>query len=532
MQSDLQRHKTGEQEEQGSTRADWLASDSLGCTLRPCRVWTTVLSSPPPRPHIGTNRELFEYTSGRWIYNEPRRLAERRLAFNVDELMKAAAKSVNRRISDIKSFRKFAEGGFNRVFDISIKDGSCILARLPYPSTLPRRLAVASEVATLDFVRAHGIPTPRVLGYSVDDNPVGAEYILMEKVPGRPIEENERLNVVLQIVELETKLFDIHLPASGSIYYSHDLPPGTRRVDIPGSEGGLCIGPYASLRWWHGERADLDIDGGPQTFDYEKQHPEEHAKSLEDYIRLAPYLVPRSSKLVLPVLRHPDLQPNNIYVSEDYSITGLIDWQHSMVLPTFLAAGMPNLFQNYDDEESMLFVPPQLRDDFGSLDEDERAKAQESFRRRHRGDGTHWRALQEDGGVLKRRVFDDAGSPWEGLNTPLQMDIVRVVQNWSKIAAADKDGGIPACPVTLSEQEVQRRIILDEELREVDSETERINGLLGIAGDGWTTNEGFEGARERAGWIREEGLASVSDDAWLREMTERHWPFDDWDEDE
>lgn len=90
----------------------------------------------------------------------------------------------------------------------------------------------------------------------------------------------------------------------------------------------------------------------------------------------------QNSKDRMPVLRHPDLQPN-IFVSEDFSITGLIDWQHSLVLPTFLAAGMPNSFQNYDDEESMSFVPPQLPDDFESMDEDERAREQEQFRRRH-----------------------------------------------------------------------------------------------------------------------------------------------------
>lgn len=152
-----------------------------------------------------------------------------------------------------------------------MKDGSSILARLPYPSTLPRRLAVASEVATLAFVRAHGIPTPRVLGFLIDDNVVGAEYILMEKLPGRPIEdtwfdlsEQERLKVLHQIVRLETKLFTIDLPASGSIYYARDLSPSTPKIDIPGSDGGLCIGPYAALRWWFGERGDLDIDRGPR----------------------------------------------------------------------------------------------------------------------------------------------------------------------------------------------------------------------------------------------------------------------------
>ncbi|KAJ8109195.1 hypothetical protein OPT61_g7638 [Boeremia exigua] len=466
--------------------------------------------------------ELFEYTSGRWLYNEPCRLAERRLAFNVDELLEAAAKSVNKTTSDIKGFRKIAEGGFNRVFDISMKDGSSILARLPYPSTLPRHLAVASEAATLAFVRAHGIPTPRVLGYSADDNAVGAEYIFMEKLPGRPLgdawfdlSEQQRLKVLLQIVKLETKLFAIDLPASGSIYYAR---------------------PYVALQWWFGERGDLEIDRGPhedsrlvlqtpaekelawiraygqhrfpfdrayrETFDYKKQDPEEHAKPLVDYIRLAPHLVPTCSKLNLPVLRHPDLQPNNILISEDFSITGLIDWQHSTVLPTFLAAGMPNMFQNYDDDESMLFVPPQLPDDFESLDEHERVRAQEQFRRRHihffylgftqRMNGPHWRALQQETGLLKRRTFTDAGSPWEGLNTPLQMDLVRIWQNRSKVAAADSDGAIPACPITFTEQEVQRRAALDESLREVDSELERINRILGIASDGWTPNDARE----------------------------------------
>ena len=152
-----------------------------------------------------------------------------------------------------------------------MKDGSSILARLPYPSTVPRRLSVASEVATLDFVRAHGIPAPRVLAYSVDTNPVGVEYMLMEKLPGRPIgdawfdlSEEERLKVLLEIVKLEAKLFVIKLPASGSLYYDRDLSPGTPKTHVPESQDGLCIGPYAALRWWFGERGDLQIDRGPR----------------------------------------------------------------------------------------------------------------------------------------------------------------------------------------------------------------------------------------------------------------------------
>jgi hypothetical protein len=214
-------------------------------------------------------------------YNEPRRLAERHLIFNVDELKKAVAKATNKPVSDVISVQKFAEGGFNRVFEVSMRDGSSTLARLPYPSTLPRHLAVASEVATVAFLRAHGIPTPRVLGYSADDNPVGAEYILMEKLPGSPvgeawfdISERDRLKVLLEIVKVEAKLFAMNLPASGSIYYTHDLPSDTPYVPILESKDGLCIGPYANSRWWVDKRAGLSIDRGPRkSFIHDKGLP-------------------------------------------------------------------------------------------------------------------------------------------------------------------------------------------------------------------------------------------------------------------
>jgi hypothetical protein len=273
-----------------------------------------------------------------------------------------------------------------------------------------------------------------------------------------------------------------------------------------------------------------------------KQDPVEHARSLLEYLRLTPHLVPACSNLSRPILRHPDLQPNNIFVSQDFSITGLIDWQHSLVLPAFLAAGIPGSLQNYDDEQSVSFVPPRLPEDFETMSGDERAKTHEQFRRRHvhffylaftqQMNNCHWKILAQETGLLKRRIFDDAGSPWEGLNTPLQVDISRVSQNWPKIASANPDGTIPECPVEVSEQDTQSRTALDESLRDVDSEMEWINGVLGVASDGWTSNELFEETRKRADLVKAEGLAAVDDDAWLREMTEKHWPFDDFNEDE
>jgi aminoglycoside phosphotransferase (APT) family kinase protein len=119
---------------------------------------------------------------------------------------------------------------------------------------MPRRLAVASEVATIDFIRAHGVPTPRVFGYAVNGNPVGSEYILMKKLTRQPLgdawfdlSEQQRLQVLHDLVKLEAKLSGIRLPASGSIYYTRDLDHNIPKVNIPGLNSQFCISLYTRL---------------------------------------------------------------------------------------------------------------------------------------------------------------------------------------------------------------------------------------------------------------------------------------------
>jgi hypothetical protein len=53
---------------------------------------------------------------------------------------------------DIVHFRKLAEGSFNRTFLVSMQDGFEMIARIPYLTTEPRHLLVASEVATMDYL--------------------------------------------------------------------------------------------------------------------------------------------------------------------------------------------------------------------------------------------------------------------------------------------------------------------------------------------------------------------------------------------
>ncbi|KAH0842096.1 phosphotransferase family protein [Fonsecaea pedrosoi] len=519
------------------------------------------------------NQDLFEYTSGRWLYNESLRLSERRLVFNVRELNKIAAKCLRQPASEVKEISKLAEGGFNRVFQITMKDGSEVLARLPYPSTKPCRFAVASEAATLDLVRSAGVPTPKVLYYSTDaQNPVGAEFMIMEKLPGRPIgdmwfdlTEDQRLKIILEVVQAEAKLSRIDLPAYGSVYYEHDLPTDTSRAVITSTSDikGLCIGPHTSLRWWYKEREFMEFNRGPtkelawlkafgrprlpfqrayrECMNYEKSQPEEHAESLEKYMRLAPYLVPSEPRFHRPVLRHPDLQPSNIFVSENLDIVGIIDWQHCTVLPQFLAAGIPKYFQNYHDEASLSFVPPKLPENLAEMDDEERSEALERFRRRHlhffylgftqRFNKAHYEILDRRTDLLTRKIFSHAGEPWEGNNIPLKADLIYIMQIWEKIM--NENGyfgkGIPSCPISFTELDIQRTIDILLQQEDIDTQLEKIQNAIGINADGWTSNEEYEEAVGRAKLIKMQALASL-DSEEEKEMTLKHWPFDDFDE--
>lgn len=201
------------------------------------------------------------------------RHSERRRTFNISELKRLAAIAVQQKEDDISGFEKLAEGGFNRTFRITMRDGFQVVARIPYPVTEPKSLVVASEVATLDFLRSHGIPAPRIYGYSVvADNPAGTEYIFMEFIQGQnlgdvwyTLSEKARRTVVTNLVQLESRLFGLRFPASGSLYYCDDLPAQSNQVMVPGPDSTrpFCIGPDTSLGLWYGKRLGLSTERGP-----------------------------------------------------------------------------------------------------------------------------------------------------------------------------------------------------------------------------------------------------------------------------
>jgi hypothetical protein len=180
------------------------------------------------------------------------------------------------------------------------------------------------------------------------------------------------------------------------------------------------------------DRVYRDITG------YQNADPQEHYKDLEKYLQIADRLVPEEVSLSRPTLRHPDLNPNNIFISDEADIVGLIHWQHSKILPLFLQVGIPAHFQNYGDPVSDDLTQPQLPDDLDELDKEDRRKELELYRRRHlhfyyvgataKNNELHFQALMHRAGLFRRKILQHAGEPWEGNNVPLKADLVRVKQ--------------------------------------------------------------------------------------------------------
>ncbi len=217
------------------------------------------------------------YCSG---FNENMRLAERYVRFNIPELMRVAANAVHR--EECVRIEKMAEGGFNKIFLLSMNDGYQVIARIPTSIAGPPHFTTASEVATLDLLNFLGIPVPKVFAHCShrgEDNSVEAEYIIMERLHGESLAERwdtlseaDLADVMKQVATIESELMKLSLPAYGSLFYQDDVEAhGQVAFQKTASNpnhllGRMCIGPVANSAFWHGERQSLNIDRGPCAF--------------------------------------------------------------------------------------------------------------------------------------------------------------------------------------------------------------------------------------------------------------------------
>jgi hypothetical protein len=160
-----------------------------------------------------------------------------------------------------------------------MRDGFPFIGRIPYTKTEPKRLAVANEVATMDFLRSKGLPVPEVYSYyTTPNNAAGVEYIFMERMGGTKLGDGwlklgarERIIAVTELVEMEAKLFSLGFPASGSLHHAKDLSSEYDKIHTPmpedGSNDDFYSGPETRLSLWYGGQLNLKTYRGTCTFE-------------------------------------------------------------------------------------------------------------------------------------------------------------------------------------------------------------------------------------------------------------------------
>lgn len=248
-----------------SSRLAPLRQSSLLYTHHPdWRRSQSSLARPSPE-----DEQLFQYTSGRFIHDEARQLAERYVPFNVAALKDLAASTCGaQRAVDIT---KASESKWSKELLVTLDDGAAVVAHLPTRCAPPPRYYVPNLAATTEYVRTRlGLPVPRVLAWSADGaNPVGAPYVLTEAPRGTnlalvwdALSDALKDAAVVECVRLEARMMAAVADGYGSIFYRGDVP--TAYYDLytgDKKEEEFVVGP--DLAFWNSERRDLDIDRGP-----------------------------------------------------------------------------------------------------------------------------------------------------------------------------------------------------------------------------------------------------------------------------
>ncbi|KAF8479442.1 hypothetical protein JB92DRAFT_2767640, partial [Gautieria morchelliformis] len=109
----------------------------------------------------------------------------RYIEFNVDKIQNVACATVGAQRCIM--FKKLGEGCYNKVFSLNFDNRVEVIARLPTALAGAPFITMASEVATIEFVReVLCIYAPHIFAWSANAtaNPVGAEYIDRYHLPG------------------------------------------------------------------------------------------------------------------------------------------------------------------------------------------------------------------------------------------------------------------------------------------------------------------------------------------------------------
>ncbi|KAJ4376327.1 Phosphotransferase enzyme [Neocucurbitaria cava] len=452
-----------------------------------------------------------------------------------------------------------------------MSDGRKIIAKVPHPNSGPRSLTTESEVATMEFARAIlNIPVPKVLAWcATDQNPVQAEYIIMEEARGSQLHEvwqdlplRKKTNIIREFVDVERKLLWVAFDKLGSLYFKDSGIEGCEPVIVTDGpqdvirhiESRFCIGPITRREFWEKQRSDMQYHGpwtsskeylesiARREIDWIKTHadpqapkdtpwqytspeqnsPKAHIASLQKFLSTIEHIVPKDPELVSPRLWHPDFHAGNIYIHDQGQISCIIDWQGAWTTPVFIGANPP-LLLDYGVEMLM-----KLPDNFKKLDNATQNQLRYQVSQSvliHVYETTTaeknplmYKVMRHPHGQTLKQLEAFVGSTWDNCLFPFVECLIRVEREW------DHFGITEPCPYHFSAEEIRQH---HEEAGSFNKSQEFWRELQGVLTDeGYASNENFSKAVEILKDLREVGLGAIKGEELRSFDKEMRWVTD------
>ncbi|KAF2431190.1 phosphotransferase enzyme family protein [Tothia fuscella] len=502
--------------------------------------------------------EFFEFTRGRFVSDEVAQVACRRVHFDMNELAKTAALSMGaKRCINVE---KCPDGL-----------GRQIVGKVPNPIAGLPHFTTASEVATLDFLRnVLYLPVPQVYAWSSksDSTPVGAEYILMEKIQGVPLREKwrhlvpgDKVKLLFQIDRYQQRWTSTRFPKIGSIYYRRDLmspPPDdylfqNNQMELV-SMSEFAVGPAVGREWVEHGRQSLVCDRGPwsSTLDYRRAVASREIQALDQiksfpkldvmicgpklYVptkdkklsalqasrALLPFILPQQPEHQFGCLGHNDLHDENIFSTQ---ILPLYD---HILEPSFLDYSGPEL----DDALTRPELPPNMN----SLPLEEKKEITRSYIKQNLM--VAWRRLIKNNNPLQYSTLQfgnttpgnllSLGRRLFSLGEAHFMSLLLDFKNeWRTHPAVHNPAGLDF-PVLISESDA---VTIKEDERLADEGIRMMSYTAREFGDLWPNkgliqHDQYERAKKELRDAKDNLSSYLQLSSSEREELDRYWPFD------
>lgn len=204
---------------------------------------------------------------------------QRQVKLDMNQLARIASQTVEANF--VAKIKKYPDGLHSKAFLLTMDSGVEVVAKVPNPNAGLAHFTTASEVASMDFVRdICATTTPRVLAWSskASENPVGAEYIIMEKVVGMSLSSvwnslpiDKKTVIFKQISSYQQAWASIKFQQYGSLYYAADVSTQVERSPIcyrdkdhrEVQDDRFAVGPNVSRNTVDFGRAQVNFYRGP-----------------------------------------------------------------------------------------------------------------------------------------------------------------------------------------------------------------------------------------------------------------------------